>query len=167
MSAPIDDPAAEWERLAAIAQQMAERCAGAAHITRTSPRSTGSLREAADGLRSQLAEIDLALDLLRPGPMRHRSEKPDRWEEQATLLYDGPADGAPRYREGIIRQVGDCLRAAHEQGVRTGEQAASERALREMLAIARGLQGDAQHRVSGLERELEEYLRSIGKVTAV
>lgn len=86
---------------------------------------------------------------------RHRSE------------HLGPADGAPRYREGIIRQVGDCLRAAHEEGQRAGEQAARERALREMLAIARGLQQDAQRRVTGLERELEEYLRSVGKVTAI
>lgn len=161
------DPAAEWERLATIARAMAERCEGAAHTTRTSPRSTGSLREAIDGLRAQLTEISLTIDRLRPGPMRHRADKPDRWAELAEHLYDGPADGAPRYREGIIRQVGDCLRAEYEEGVRAGEQAARERALREMLAIARGLQGDAQRRVTGLERDLEEYLRSVGKVTAI
>lgn len=81
----------------------------------------------------------------------------------AVAIYKG--NGTPRDRELITRDVELGLDAAHERGKLEGERAARERALREMLAIARGLEQDARNRVLGLERELADWLKTIGKTT--
>jgi hypothetical protein len=54
----------EWERLAAHAKAIAERCEGAAFTERKSPSASGTFREIEAGLRRQIGELRAAFEAL-------------------------------------------------------------------------------------------------------
>jgi hypothetical protein len=93
--------------------------------------------------------------------------KPGPHHATAVALFDGDKQGAPRYREGIIRDIEAALERASANGRKLGETETRERALRDSLAIARGLAQDATYRVNAIERELAEWIRSRGGVSDV
>lgn len=54
----------EWERLAAHAKEIAERCEGAAFTERQNPGASGTFREIETGLRRQIGEMRAAFETL-------------------------------------------------------------------------------------------------------
>lgn len=56
--------ACEWERLAAHAKEIAERCERAAFSERKTPHASGAFREIESGVRRQIAELRAAFEAL-------------------------------------------------------------------------------------------------------
>lgn len=99
---------------------------------------------------------------LRLGPEKLRARE-KRHDEIATALFDGPVDKVPRYREGIIDSIAKALDDAHQAGAREMYAAATERALRENVAIARGAVQAAEARLRPLELMLRDHLAATKK----
>lgn len=73
---------------------------------------------------------------------------------------------APNYdRDHLVKHVQVELQRSYDAGHAAGLADAREHVLRELLAMARGLQMDANLRVVALERDLDELMKQLGKVT--